>query len=318
MRRLRDAIEQYIDWMRSHGARFVRSAETLRRFARTVGDEAGCDTVSHDQTAAYLSRGALRASSLAFEYYALAGFYRYAAARGIATRSPLPAQPPQRSQPFPSYIYSDDEVRRLLAATEESRRRATQLEAHTLRTLLILLRGAGLRRGEALRLTLADVDCEGALLTIRETKFFKTRVVPLAQRVARSLEDYAARRLAGGVSRAPEAPFLVNRDGTPLKPSTVSQAFADLRRAAGVGRDDGAPCQPRLHDFRHSFAVDRLTAWYRLGKDVQALLPQLSTYLGHSSIAATQVYLRMTPALLEEASLRFERYARAAHGDDRD
>ena len=128
MTRLHDAIEQYIDWMRSHGARFVRSAETLRRFARTVGDEAGCDTVSHEHAAAYLSRGALRASSLAFEYYALAGFYRYAAARGIATRSPLPAQPPQRSQPFPAYIFSDDEVRRLLAATEESRRRATQLE----------------------------------------------------------------------------------------------------------------------------------------------------------------------------------------------
>ena len=84
-----------------------------------------------------------------------------------------------------------------------------------------------------------------------KNQFFKTRVVPLAQRVARGLEDYAARRLAGGVSRAPEAPFLVNRDGTPLKRSTVSQAFADLRRAAGVGRDDGAPCQPRLHDFRH-------------------------------------------------------------------
>ncbi len=251
MTRLHDAIEQYIDWMRSHGARFVRSAETLRRFARTVGDEAGCDTVSHEHAAAYLSRGALRASSLAFEYYALAGFYRHAAARGIATRSPLPAQPPQRSQPFPAYIFSDDEVRRLLAATEESRRRATQLEAPTLRTLLILLRGAGLRRGEALRLTLADVDCEGALLTIRETKFFKTRLVPLAQRVARALEDYAARRLAGSVSRAPEAPFLVNRDGTSLKPSTVSQAFADLRRAAGVGRDDGAPYQPRLHDLRH-------------------------------------------------------------------
>jgi site-specific recombinase XerD len=82
-----------------------------------------------------------------------------------------------------------------------------------------------------------------------------------------------------------------------------------VREHAGVSRDDGARYQPRLHDMRHSFAVHRLTSWYQQGADVQKLLPQLATYLGHVNIAATQVYLTMTPELLHEASVRFEKYA---------
>ena len=169
---LRAAIEQYIDWQRVRGARFVSSAYALLRFARSVGDEACSDTVSNDQAAAFPGRSPGKTSQV-FEHYALAGFYRYAVARGLATHSPLPAQAPQRTPAAPPYIYSSDEMRRLLAAIEESRARATQLQAHTLRALLILLRGAGLRRDEALRLTLTDVDLPGALLTVRKTKFFK-------------------------------------------------------------------------------------------------------------------------------------------------
>ena len=315
---LREAIKCYIDWQKARGALFVSSAYALLRFARSVGDEAGCDSVTDDQAAAFLTRTGPAASSLAFEHYAVAGFYQYAVARGLATRSPLPTQLPQRPEAAPPYIYSSDEIRRLLGAIEETRARATQLQAHTLRALLILLRGTGLRRAEAFGLTLADLDCRHALLTVRKTKFFKNRLVPLALPIARVLEDYAARHRAVAALDDPQAPLLANRDGTPLKRSTVGAAFAQLRQAAGVRRDDGAPFQPRLHDLRHTFAVDRLTAWYRQGRDVQALLPQLSAYLGHASVAATQVYLRMTPALLREASLRFERYALAWKGGDRD
>ena len=142
--------------------------------------------------------------------------------------------------------------------------------------------------------------------------------MPLAPPIARTLEDYTARHRAGDARSHPEAPFLACRDGSPLKGTTVWAAFAQLRQAAGVRRNDGAPFQPRLHDMRHTFALDRLTAWYRQGRDVQVLLPQLSAYLGHADIAATQVYLHMTPALLQEASLRFERYALALNGGGHD
>ncbi len=103
--------------------------------------------------------------------------------------------------------------------------------------------------------------------------------------------------------------FLGWQDGTRLASSTVQAAFDKLRHVAGVHRAAGGRTIPRLHDFRHSFAVHRLTSWYRQGADVQRLLPVLSTYLGHADLEGTKVYLSMTPELLEQASLRFARYA---------
>lgn len=105
-----------------------------------------------------------------------------------------------------------------------------------------------------------------------------------------------------------QSSFLANRDGTALAKGTVHHAFAQLRRAAGVLGTDDARQSPHLHSFRHTFAVHRLTDWYRQGADVQRLLPRLSTYLGHAGLEGTQVYLSMTPQLLRQASLRFEHF----------
>jgi len=108
----------------------------------------------------------------------------------------------------------------------------------------------------------------------------------------------------------PEAPFFVSRTGSRLTRRAAEHTFSRLRLRAGVLRHDGSRYQPRLHDLRHAFSVHRLVAWYRQGADVQRLLPQLATYLGHIHIATTQRYLTMTPELLQEASKRFEHYAR--------
>ena len=139
-------------------------------------------------------------------------------------------------------------------------------------------------------------------ITIRSTflskwyfqRFDKTRLIPLGPQLARAMQEYAAQRTACGASQAHEAPFFVNRDGTPLAARTVSKAFVQLRRAAGVGRENGARNQPRLHDLRHSFAVHRLTAWYRQGADVQRMLPLLSTYLRNLSTTLRHWRLRFT------------------------
>ena len=103
--------------------------------------------------------------------------------------------------------------------------------------------------------------------------------------------------------------FLANMDGTPLHKGTVYNAFVRLLRHAGIESTDDSGQAPRLHSLRHSFAVHRLTDWYRQGADVQRLLPVLSTYLGHARLRHTQVYLSMTPELLHQAALRFEHYA---------
>ena len=311
---LHAAIERYIAWRQTQGARFQAQAYVLRRYSRSAGAGIGCDEVHSRETRAFLDGGAAASNNRAYKHSVLTGFYRYAIARGFATCSPMPVTAPKTFPRALPYIYSRDELRRLLDATTTYRKRVNQLEAHTFRALLLVLYGAGLRRGEALNLTLADVDLQAALLTVRNTKFDKTRLVPLGPQLARAMEEYAARRQASGASRAGEAPFFVNRDGTPLAARTVSKAFVRLRRAAGVSREAEARYQPRLHDLRHSFAVHRLTAWYREGADVQRLLPLLSTYLGHVSVAATQVYLSMTPELLQEAAARFERYTESGNG----
>jgi integrase/recombinase XerD len=210
---------------------------------------------------------------------------------------------------FVPYIYSTDELQRLINPTSPEQIGFRKIQPHTLRAVLLLLYGAGLRIGEAVALTLQDVDLDAAVITIRDTKFHKTRLVPVGLKLNQAMVEYAAQRNAARHSQISEAPFFVLRRGAPLSAPIVREAFIRLRKYAGVGRADGARYQPRLHDMRHSFAVRRLTSWYEQGADVQKLLPQLATYLGHVSIAATQVYLTMTPELLHAASVRFERYA---------
>lgn len=207
------------------------------------------------------------------------------------------------------YIYSHDELRRLLAATASFPNRKGVLEPATLRAILLLLYGAGLRRSEALSLTLADVDLTEAIVTIRQTKFYKTRLVPLGAQLHEAMLSYAAARATAGHSQAKETFFFVTRAGAQVPDQLLDRAFRRLRVHAGIGRTDGGRYGPRLHDLRHTFAVHRLTEWYRAGADVQRLLPQLATYLGHVNISGTQVYLSMTPELLREAAGRFEQYA---------
>jgi site-specific recombinase XerD len=171
-----------------------------------------------------------------------------------------------------------------------------------------LLYGAALRISEALRLTLADVDLQQHLLTIRETKFYKTRLVPLGPDLTQVLTGYLSTRREHGHPSPPEAFLLLTRHSLPVSVQLAEDNFKRLCRLAGVRRKDGSRFAPRLHDLRHSFAVHRLAACYREGGDVQRFLPQLSTYLGHVDIESTQRYLTLTPDLLSQASTRFEQY----------
>jgi integrase len=167
--------------------------------------------------------------------------------------------------------------------------------------------GAALRTSEALFLKMSDVDLRGAVLIVRDSKFFKSRLVPLGPKTVRILAEYANRHRSD--RRRLDDPFFVGRDSKQIPIHMFERAFIQIREHAGVRRDGGPRCQPRLHDLRHTSAVHRLIQWYREGKDVQKLLHQLSVYMGHTRLAATQRYLSMTSDLLHEASLRFERYA---------
>lgn len=183
------------------------------------------------------------------------------------------------------------------------------LEPHTVRTLLLLLYGTGLRISEALGLKLDDFDADAGILTVRQTKFFKSRFVPVGSDLSNILRNYIDRQWSERL-RAEATPLLGTFRGEPIRRQTAELVFKRLREEAGVSRSKDARYQPRLHDLRHTFAVVRLVTWYREGKNVQRLLPHLSTYLGHARLVDTQRYLNMTIELLEEASNCFELYAR--------
>lgn len=308
---LHEVIEQYILWRQAHGAKFSSSGNILRRFLRYADGNAGCDAVTTAQVLSFLSCQGQLTRNRENKYYALGGFWRYAISRGHAAHSPLPTGEPKSPPRTPPYIYSRDDLRRLLdpEMIEVSRRGTIHLDAATFRTLLVLLYGAGLRFSEATGLKVADVDLVENILTIRATKFYKNRLVPIGPQLAMALANYRQVPWRRGLAQAETDFFLTNRDGTRIAKSTAQEAFSRLRRVAGFYGNTGASRIPRLHDLRHSFAVHRLTSWYREGADVQRLLPVLSTYLGHADLEGTKVYLSMTPELLQEASQRFARYA---------
>ena len=276
------------------GQKFTTFTNILRAFCKAWGgDDIEANQVNPDRVLSFLGQPTTCYWHL--KYHALVGFYRYATSRKYILSSPLPTTVPKLPPRFVPYIYREDEVRRLLDATTSYRRAHILLEPHTFRALLLLLYGAGLRISEALALTMADVDLVARQLVIQETKFYKSRIVPLGNDLNEGMTRFAKRRRKAGHWSAPDAPFFVGRLGDRLTIPTVQQAFRQLRCHAGIRREDGARYQPRIHDLRHAFAVNRLVAWYEAGADVQALLPKLSTYLGHISLDSTQIYLTMTP-----------------------
>jgi integrase/recombinase XerD len=307
--KLKQLIAQYLAFRKSMGNDFEKEEGLFKTFCRVMGDEIEVADVTADRVKAFLDGVGPITSYWHRKHSILNGFYRYALSRGYVPVSPVPAVTPKQPERFVPHIYSHDELRRLLDGTASYQKQRILLEPYTFRAALLLLYGAGLRLSEALRLTLDDVNLRDAVIIIRETKFYKTRLVPLGTELNRALSEYARRRKKDGHSQDGSAPFFVTRTGARVPIHLIQRAFRRLRAQNGISRHDGARFQPRLHDLRHSFTVHRLTTWYREGKDVQRLLPHLSTYLGHTDIASTQRYLTMTPELLQEASLRFERYA---------
>jgi site-specific recombinase XerD len=285
---LSQAVEQYILHKRSLGIGFRSEVVRLRAFIQAIGD-CEMNLVEPTQVLCFLEGNGPLTTFWFSKYHTLKAFYRYALARDYCTSSPLPLSVPQKPEAFQPYIYTDQDIERLIDAADSRHRYRWLLEPHTVRTLLLLLYGTGLRIGEALHLTLADFDTGTGVLTIRETKFFKSRFVPVGNDLRGVLCRYIDRQWPESL-RSETTPLLGTVKGAPITRQTAELVFKRLREQAGVSRSDDATFQPRLHDFRHTFAVVRLVTWYREGKNVQRLLPHLSIYLGHGVLRDTQRY----------------------------
>jgi integrase/recombinase XerD len=230
---------------------------------------------------------------------AVRGFARYLAGIDPATEvPPLGLMPHRRCWRRP-FIYSPADIDAVMTQARDSI--ASPLRASTYDTVIGLLAASGLRIGEAIKLDRSDVDWDQGVLLIRESKFGKSRLVPLHDSTRQALAEHA--RLRDDLQpRVMEPSFFVSLTGKRLCYEVVSQTFRRLVDTAGVGAD--APSAPRLHDLRHTFAVRTLLDWYRQDADVQAKIPSLSTYLGHREPATTYWYLSAAPELLALAGAR--------------
>ncbi len=315
--KIAEAVNSYVTLKRSLGAVFSAETRILRSFARTLGDISP-DAIDREATYAFCRGTGPPTRWWERKHYTLRDFFAYLMAREHMSASPLPEMAPRIPRLFEPYIYSREELQRLLDATEILEDNRSPLQHNTFRTLLLILYGAGLRPSEGLRLRCCDVDLDERVLAIWDTKFFKSRLVPIGAALATALSTYSKARRDLPMPADARSAFFASRAGSAISLSRLEKVFVRLREHAGIRSPPGARWQPRLHDMRHAFAVHRLVAWYREGADVQACLPLLATYLGHVNVSGTQAYLTMTPELLAEASKRFERYAAVGEEENHD
>jgi integrase len=216
---------------------------------------------------------------------------------------------PALSQAVQPHIFSDTQIMCLLEAASRLPAIPTSpLRPEVFRLAIVLLYCTGIRRGELVRLTLADYDPHEKTLLIRESKFHRSRYVPLAEDVIRELDAYLTTRRQRRLPMLVDSPLLWNRHGhgRPYTGQGLWQGLHALFQAADVRKADGTV--PRVHDLRFTFAVQTLLRWYRSGIDVQAKLPLLSRYMGHVSIESTEYYLPLIPELALAASNQFCRH----------
>jgi len=305
MSALRDALADYVAIRRALGTQFREPAVTLGHFV---------DAIERENAEFITTELALRWARQPDGVQPATWARRLSLARGFAVWlsafDPRTEVPPRslikaRHRRKTPHIYTDREIEQLMleAGRLDS---PSGLRALTYVTLIGLLAATGLRPGEALALDVADVDFQNGVLAVRQTKFGKSRFVPIEDSTRAALAHYGQRRDALCPQCHANA-FLVSERGTRLQGSTVRHTFARMSGTIGLrtpvsgwrlGRG------PRLQDFRHTFATRRLIEWYRAGLDVEREMPKLSTYLGHVEVGLTYWYIEAVPELLQLATDR--------------
>jgi integrase/recombinase XerD len=230
---------------------------------------------------------------------------------------PDPTQfPAAAPRPWPHTFAEADIVRLLATADDLPAHNASPLHREVARIALVILYTTGLRRGELVRLTLGDYDAIAQVLHIRETKFYKSRFVPLSVDAACEMDRYLLARQTHGAPMQGEAPVLAHCHGARFRGYTgtaLGHLLHKVMRTAGLRTVQGRV--PRVHDLRFTFAVQVLWRWYRAGTNVHARLPALATYMGHASVVSTQYYLTFFPPTVDAASERFRRQCASWLGD---
>lgn len=305
-------VDRYLQWKRALGRSYLGVERVLVSLLQFMHDRAAADLDQNLFDAWSKSFADLTANVRRNRQREVRNFCLYRQRTEPNCFVPDPNRFPRPCPYCAPVVFGPDEVARMLAIAAQQRPTpGSPLLPAVLRLAIVLLYTAGLRRGELLRLTLADADPTAGVLRIRESKFHKSRFVPLSLDAGRELRAYLRQRLVLPLSMAPDSPLLCNctRGLRAYTGTGLSRGLQLLFRSANVQSTDGR--RPRIHDFRHSFAVQALLRWYRQGADVQSNLPKLAMYMGHVSIVSTAYYLKWIPDIATAASDRFE--ARFGH-----
>lgn len=313
-----DGFRTFLATKRALGRRYRTEEAALRLFDRFLVQQGvtHAEQLTADRLDAFL---ASRPRTAPRSFNHLLGVVRlcldWLVAQGQLPGSPLRARPRRVTAQRAPFLFAPDQARTLLAAAGAlpDNARAPH-RGPTYRTIFALLYGLGLRVGEACRLQVGDVDLARALLVIRESKFSKSRLVPVGPRMAALLQAHLARRDPAG-QLDPQAPLFTFDERRGVATSTVSRTFLGLTRRLHLNVSPGT-APPRCHDLRHSFAVGTLLRWYRTGADPAAKLYPLATFLGHVDPASTAVYLTITTDLFGEAARRFAAFAGPVISED--
>lgn len=299
MSALGQSVEDYLSIRRALGYKLVDEGRLLMDFAAFV-DQQGAVAVTTELSVAWAmgphdASPGWRATRLSM----VRGFARHHQTIDPGSEIPPVGLLPRRNHRPTPYLYSDDDVTALLMA---ARTLTPQLRAATYETLIGLLASTGMRIGEAMRLDDTDIDWAGGVVTVNNSKFGRSRLVPVHSTTLDALRAYTD--LRERLCPHPSAPSVfVSTRAARLAHSTINDNFHQLLDQADLGRVAGG-CRPRVHDLRHSFAVKTLLDWYRDGADVQGRLPALSAYLGHVHPSDTYWYLTAAPELLALAADR--------------
>jgi len=304
MNTLENSLRDYVAVHRAVGLKFHVAERCLKQFVSFMNQRGACRITTQLAYEWATQPAGAKPAHWANRLGYVRRFARYVQADRCDTEVPPAQLIPVCNARAKPYLYSHKEIARLMAAAKalSPGNRLPGLSYHCLFGLLAV---TGLRVSEALALTHEDVDFDHGILTVRAAKFGKSRLVPLHRSTHRILKGYVRQRDALiGEPRSPY--FFVASGGGRLWGSRVRVAFYALSRQIGL-REPSDHHGPRLHDFRHRFAIETLRRWYRCGQNVEALLPALSTYLGHVNIQHTYWYLSACPELLNAAAQRLQR-----------
>lgn len=308
MSQLRQALDEYVSTSRALGMQQKWASLALPAFIDFM-DREGAEFITTDRAVRWATTPVgVQPATWARRLSVVRRFAVWLAVSDQRTEIPPLGLVRSRNRRPPPHIYSDGEIRDLLTAAGHLRS-PSGLRARTYQTLIGLLASSGLRPGEALALDEGDVDlCQG-ILSVRLTKFGKSRFVPVAPSTCAALREYARERDELCPKR-PSPAFLVTESGKRIPGGMARRTFAGLGRSVGLrpqGERRWVGKGPRLQDLRHTFATRRLVEWYQAGLEVDRLMPGLSTYLGHSEVAHTYWYIQAVPELLQLATERMQR-----------